>query len=41
MTIANNAVQILGGHGFVCEHPVELWYRQLRAGAVLLGNGMA
>ncbi|MEE2959252.1 MAG: acyl-CoA dehydrogenase family protein [Myxococcota bacterium] len=41
MIIGSNSVQLLGGHGFVCEHPTELWYRQLRAGAVLVGNLMA
>ncbi len=30
------AVQILGGdHGFTKEHPVERWYRDLRATAIL------
>ena len=32
-----NGVQLLGGHGFTKEHPVELWYRQLRAIGVLEG----
>ncbi|MEV4598939.1 acyl-CoA dehydrogenase family protein [Amycolatopsis sp. NPDC049253] len=41
MRIGNAGVQLLGGHGFVKEHPVERWYRDLRAigvmeGAVLL-----
>jgi len=41
MQIGNAGVQLLGGHGFVKEHPVERWYRDLRAigvmeGAVLL-----
>jgi alkylation response protein AidB-like acyl-CoA dehydrogenase len=31
MQIGTNGVQLLGGHGFIKEHPVELWYRQLRA----------
>ena len=31
MQIGNDGVQILGGHGFVKEHPVERWYRDLRA----------
>jgi alkylation response protein AidB-like acyl-CoA dehydrogenase len=22
-----DAVQVLGGHGFIADHPVELWYR--------------
>jgi len=38
MQIGTNGVQILGGHGFVCEYPVELWYRQLRAIGILEGT---
>lgn len=37
MEIGTNGVQLLGGHGFVQEHPAELWYRQLRAAAILEG----
>jgi hypothetical protein len=37
MQIGTNGVQLLGGHGFIKEHPVELWYRQLRAIGVLEG----
>lgn len=41
MKIGADGVQLLGGHGFVKEHPVERWYRDLRAiglmeGAVLV-----
>ena len=39
MQIGSSGVQLLGGHGFCCEHPVELWYRNLRAIATL--DGMA
>ena len=28
---------LLGGHGFVKEHPVERWYRDLRAAGVMEG----
>lgn len=31
MQIGSDAVQLLGGHGFVKEHPAERWYRDLRA----------
>jgi alkylation response protein AidB-like acyl-CoA dehydrogenase len=31
MKIGTDGVQLLGGHGFTREHPVELWYRNLRA----------
>lgn len=31
MKIGTDGVQLLGGHGYTREHPVELWYRNLRA----------
>ncbi len=31
MRIGLDGVQLLGGHGYVKEHPVERWYRDLRA----------
>lgn len=31
MKIGNDGVQLLGGHGFTKEYPVERWYRDLRA----------
>lgn len=37
MEIGTNGVQLLGGHGFIREHPVEMWYRNLRAAALLQG----
>ncbi len=37
MEIGTDGVQLLGGHGFTKEHPVELWYRNLRAIAILEG----
>ena len=37
MEIGTNGIQLLGGHGFIREHPVELWYRNLRAAALLQG----
>jgi alkylation response protein AidB-like acyl-CoA dehydrogenase len=37
MAIGNDGVQLLGGHGFVKEHPVERWYRDLRAVGVMEG----
>ncbi|MDP2918693.1 MAG: acyl-CoA dehydrogenase family protein [Dehalococcoidia bacterium] len=30
LMVADRAVQILGGHGYVREHPVELWFRNGR-----------
>jgi alkylation response protein AidB-like acyl-CoA dehydrogenase len=37
MQIGNDAVQLLGGHGFIKEHPVERWYRDLRAAGIVEG----
>ncbi|MEU4291238.1 acyl-CoA dehydrogenase family protein [Kribbella sp. NPDC026596] len=37
MQIGTDGVQLLGGHGFVKEHPVERWYRDLRAIGVMEG----
>jgi alkylation response protein AidB-like acyl-CoA dehydrogenase len=38
MWIADQGVQVLGGHGFIREHPVELWYRSARTLSVLEGT---
>lgn len=38
MQIGTNGVQLLGGAGFVKDHPMEIWYRQLRSIAVMDGN---
>jgi alkylation response protein AidB-like acyl-CoA dehydrogenase len=38
MRIGNDGVQLLGGHGYVKEHPVERWYRDLRAIAIMEGT---
>jgi alkylation response protein AidB-like acyl-CoA dehydrogenase len=40
MRIGLDGVQLLGGHGFVKEHPVERWYRDLRAIGVMEGAVM-
>ncbi|MDB5978301.1 MAG: Butyryl-CoA dehydrogenase, partial [Nevskia sp.] len=37
MAIGNDGVQLLGGHGYVKEHPVERWYRDLRAAGLMEG----
>jgi alkylation response protein AidB-like acyl-CoA dehydrogenase len=37
MTIGSDGVQLLGGHGYVKEHPVERWYRDLRAAGLMEG----
>ena len=36
--IGSNAVQLLGGHGFVKEWDNERWYRELRGAGVLEGT---
>ena len=41
MKIGTDGVQLLGGHGFTREHPVEMWYRNLRALATLDGMLLA
>ena len=38
MRIGLDGVQLLGGHGYVKEHPVERWYRDLRAIGVMEGT---
>ena len=38
MKIGTDAVQLLGGHGFTQEHPVERWYRDLRAVTLMAGG---
>jgi alkylation response protein AidB-like acyl-CoA dehydrogenase len=37
MRIGSEGVQLLGGHGYIKEHPVERWYRDLRAAGVMEG----
>jgi alkylation response protein AidB-like acyl-CoA dehydrogenase len=35
--VADRAVQILGGYGFIREFPAELWLRNARGFAVMEG----
>jgi alkylation response protein AidB-like acyl-CoA dehydrogenase len=37
MKIGADGVQLLGGHGYVKEHPVERWYRDMRAAGLMEG----
>ncbi|HLI59365.1 MAG TPA: acyl-CoA dehydrogenase family protein [Solirubrobacteraceae bacterium] len=41
MRIGSDAVQMLGGHGYTKEHPVERWYRDLRVAGVIEGGLLA
>jgi alkylation response protein AidB-like acyl-CoA dehydrogenase len=36
--IGSDGVQLLGGHGYTKEHPVERWYRDLRAAGLMEGT---
>jgi alkylation response protein AidB-like acyl-CoA dehydrogenase len=38
LEIATNGVQLLGGHGFIKEHPVERWYRDLMTISAMEGG---
>jgi alkylation response protein AidB-like acyl-CoA dehydrogenase len=38
MEIGTNGIQLLGGAGFIKDHPMEIWYRQLRSIGVMDGN---
>ena len=38
LLVGPNAVQILGGHGFMKDHPVEKWMRDIRTLAGLAGG---
>lgn len=36
--VTSDAVQILGGHGFIQDHPVEKWMRDVKTLSVLMGT---
>jgi alkylation response protein AidB-like acyl-CoA dehydrogenase len=36
--VADTGIQTLGGHGFIREHPVEMWFRNARTLGVLEGT---
>lgn len=38
--VADRAVQVLGGHGYIREHPVERWLRDCRGFSTFLGMAM-
>ena len=35
MKVADNGLQVFGGHGFIRDYPVEMWYRNARTVTVL------
>jgi alkylation response protein AidB-like acyl-CoA dehydrogenase len=37
LMVADRAVQVLGGHGYIRDYPVELWLRNARGFAALEG----
>ena len=37
MSVTDNGIQVLGGHGFIRDHPVELWARNGRGFATFEG----
>jgi acyl-CoA dehydrogenase len=37
LMVADNAVQTLGGHGYIRDHPVEMWLRDARVFGILEG----
>jgi alkylation response protein AidB-like acyl-CoA dehydrogenase len=41
LKVTDNAVQVLGGHGYIRDHLVELWLRNGRGFAVFEGMAMA
>ena len=38
LQIGLDGIQLLGGHGFTKEHPVERWYRDLRGAGLIEGT---
>jgi alkylation response protein AidB-like acyl-CoA dehydrogenase len=40
LMVTDRAVQILGGHGYVRDHPVEMWLRNARGFATFTGLAM-
>jgi acyl-CoA dehydrogenase len=37
LKVTDNAVQVLGGHGYIREHPVEMWLRNARGFSAIEG----
>ena len=41
LKVTDNAVQVLGGHGYIRDHMVELWLRNGRGFAIFEGLAIA
>ena len=41
LEVTDGAVQVLGGHGYIREHPVELWLRNGRGFVTMDGAVLA
>jgi alkylation response protein AidB-like acyl-CoA dehydrogenase len=39
--IGTNGVQLLGGHGYITDHPLERWYRDLAGAGIMEGGVLA
>jgi hypothetical protein len=39
--IGTNGVQLLGGHGYITDHPLERWYRDLAGVGIMEGGVLA
>ena len=39
LKVTDNAVQVLGGHGYIRDHPVEMWLRNARGFVMMEGMG--
>jgi alkylation response protein AidB-like acyl-CoA dehydrogenase len=37
MRIADDGLQVFGGHGYIRDYPVEMWFRNMRALTVMEG----
>ena len=38
MRVTTDAVQVLGGAGYVADHPVERWFREAKVLQIVEGN---
>jgi alkylation response protein AidB-like acyl-CoA dehydrogenase len=38
MRVADDGLQIFGGHGYIRDYPIEMWFRNMRSLTVLEGT---